>query len=68
MCVGPDAPFGNYTEQDMKALHWAQLQQNANEQGVPVDATELASLPHDVVFSERLLARIGEGSSARSDR
>jgi hypothetical protein len=31
------------------------------KQGVVVDALELKRLPHDVVLSERLLARIGSG-------
>lgn len=68
MCVRPDAPLGNYTEQDMEAMHWAQLEQNARKQGVHIDVAELASLPHDIVLSERLLARIDDDSSARTDR
>jgi hypothetical protein len=31
------------------------------QQGVVVDGLELKQLPHDVVLSERLLARIGGG-------
>jgi hypothetical protein len=43
----------------MEKAHWTYLQQIAERQGVPTDAAELRRLPHDVVLSERLLARIG---------
>jgi hypothetical protein len=59
MCVGPDEPYANRSREDMEIMHWTQLQQIANQGGVRVDAAELARLPHDVVLSERLLARIG---------
>jgi hypothetical protein len=59
MVVGPDAPPPGRSQQDMDALHWDFLQQIAQRQGVIVDAAELMRLPHDVVLSERLLARVG---------
>lgn len=59
MVVGPDEPPGGYTQEDMEAGHWAYLAGLLRQQGVAVDATELTRLPHDVVLSERLLARVG---------
>lgn len=56
--VGSDQPFGDRSPDDMEADHWASLQQIAQRQGVIVDAAELRQLPHDVVLSRRLLARI----------
>lgn len=46
------------SQEDMEADHWAFLQQIAQRQGVVVDAAELRQLPHDVVLSQRLLARL----------
>jgi dTDP-glucose pyrophosphorylase len=57
--VGPDEPFGDRSQEDMEADHWASLQQIAHRQGVITDAAELRQLPHEVVLSPRLLARIG---------
>ncbi|MET9243276.1 hypothetical protein [Nonomuraea sp. NPDC003709] len=57
--VGPDEPFGGRSQEDMEADHWASLQQIAQRQGVIVDATTLRQLPHDVVLSQQVLARIG---------
>lgn len=44
----------------MEADHWASLQQIAQRQGVTVDAAVLRQLPHDVVLSQQVLARIGD--------
>jgi hypothetical protein len=57
--VGPDEAFGEHSQEDMEASHWAYLAEVLREQGVEVDALELRRLPHDVVLSERLRARIG---------
>ncbi|MEV4163197.1 hypothetical protein [Nonomuraea dietziae] len=57
--VGPDEPFGGRSQEDMEADHWASLQQLAQRQGVIVDAAALRQLPHDVVLSQQVLARIG---------
>jgi hypothetical protein len=59
MVVGPDAPPPGRSKHEMDALHWDFLQQIAQRQGVIVGAAELMRLPHDVVLSERLLARVG---------
>jgi hypothetical protein len=59
MVVGPDEPFGDRSHEDMAADHWAYLQRILQRQGVVVDASELRRLPHDILLSQRLLARIG---------
>ena len=66
MVVGPDGPFGDRSQEDMEADHWASLQQIAQRQGVVTDAAELRQLPHDVVLSPRLLARLGGGPATGS--
>lgn len=62
--VGPDEPFGDRSQHDMAADHWASLQQIARRQGVAVDAAELREVPHDVELSQRVLARIRGGPDA----
>jgi hypothetical protein len=57
--VGPDEPFDGRSREDMEADHWAYLAEILRQQGVIVDALELKLIPHDVVLSERLLARVG---------
>ncbi len=57
--VGPDEPFGGRSHQDMEADHWAQLAGVLGGHGIAADARDLKRLPHDVVLSERLLARVG---------
>jgi hypothetical protein len=57
--VGPDEPFEGRSQEEMDADHWAYLAGVLRQQGVVVDALELKRLPHDVVLSERLLARVG---------
>ncbi len=59
MVVGPDEPFDGRSQEDMEAGHWAHLQQILQRQGVIIDAAELRQLPHNVMLSQRLLARIG---------
>ena len=59
--VGPDEPAEGRSQADAEADHWAHLADVLRQQGVVVDALELKQLPHDVVLSERLLARIGGG-------
>ena len=59
MVVGPDAPPAGRSEDEMEILHWTSLHEIAQRQGVVVNAAELRRLPHDVVLSPRLLARIG---------
>jgi hypothetical protein len=48
----------------MEILHWTSLQEIAQRQGVVVDAAELRRLPHDVVLSDQLLARVGTDPSS----
>jgi hypothetical protein len=59
--VGPDEPAEGRSQADAEADHWAHLADVLRQQGVVVDALDLKQLPHDVVLSERLLARIGRG-------
>lgn len=59
--VGPDEPFGDHSQEDMAADHWASLQQVLERHRITVDVVELRNLPHDVVPNARLLARIGHG-------
>jgi hypothetical protein len=59
MVVGPDEPFDGRSQEDMEADHWAYLTGVLQQQGVVVEARELKRLPHDVLLSKRLLARIG---------
>jgi hypothetical protein len=63
MVVGPDEPFGGCSQEDAEAGHWAFLRDVLLRRGVAVDAAELQRLRHDVVLSERLLARVGRASS-----
>jgi hypothetical protein len=57
--VGPDEPFGGRSQDDMETAHWNALAETFRAQGVVVDASELRQLPHDVVLSDRLRARLG---------
>ena len=43
MVVGPDEPFGDRSQEDMDAEHWAFLQQIAQRQGVVIDAASSGS-------------------------
>jgi hypothetical protein len=57
--VGPDEPPGGYSQEEAETAHWAYLADVLREHGLVVDPLELKQLPHDVVLSEDLLARIG---------
>jgi hypothetical protein len=59
--VGPDEPFDGRSQDDMETDHWKALAETLRVQGVVVDASELRHLPHDVVLSDRLRARLGRG-------
>ena len=59
--VGPDEPYGERSQDDMEAGHWNALVETLRAHGVVVDAGELRQLPHDVVLSDRLRARLGRG-------
>jgi hypothetical protein len=56
--VGPDEAFGRRSPEEMEAHHWAYLAGILRQQGVVVDVLDLKGLPHDVVLTERLLARV----------
>ncbi len=64
MVVGPDGPFDGRSQRDLETEHWASLAARLRRRGVEADALELARLPHDVVLSERLLARLGHAPDA----
>jgi hypothetical protein len=59
--VGPDEPPDGHSQEEAEEAHWAYLADVLREQGLVVDPMELKQLPHEVVLSERLLARIGHG-------
>jgi hypothetical protein len=63
MVVGPDEPFEGSSQEDAEQGHWAYLSDVLRQHGVVVDALDLRRLPHDVVLSERLLARVGRSAS-----
>jgi hypothetical protein len=62
--VGPDEPFEGSSQEDAEEGHWAYLSDVLRQHGVVVDALDLRRLPHDVVLSERLLARVGRSAKA----
>jgi hypothetical protein len=57
--VGPDEPCGGRSQEDMETDHWAYLTRVLRQQGIVVGAGDMKRLPHDVVLSKRLLARVG---------
>ena len=57
--VGPDEAYGGRSQTEMDAGHWNTLAQTLAAQGVDASADDLRGLPHDVVLSERLRARLG---------
>jgi hypothetical protein len=63
MVVGPDEPPDGFSQEDAEQGHWAHLSDVLRQHGVVVDALDLRRLPHDVVLSERLLARVGHSAT-----
>lgn len=61
--VGPDEPSGGRTRDEMETDHWNTLAEKLGAHGVVVGAGELTRLPHEVVVSEALLARLGRASA-----
>jgi hypothetical protein len=59
--VGADEPPEGHSQEEAEEAHWAYLADVLRRQGLVVDPPELKRLPHEVVLSERLLARIGDG-------
>ena len=63
MVVGPDEPFDGFSQEDGEQGHWAHLSDVLRQHGVLVDTLDLRRLPHDVLLSERLLARVGRSAT-----
>jgi len=63
MVVGPDEPFDGSSQEEAEQAHWAYLSDLLRQHGVVVDALDLRRLPHDVVLSDRLLARVGRSAT-----
>ena len=61
MVVGPDEPFRGRSQDEMETDHWNALAEILRAHGAVVDAAELRRLPHDVVLSDRLRARLPQG-------
>jgi hypothetical protein len=62
MVVGPDEPSDGFSQEDAEHGHWAYLTDVLRQRGIVADALELKQVPHDVVLSDRLLARVGRAS------
>jgi hypothetical protein len=62
MVVGPDEPSDGFSQEDAEQGHWAYLSDVLRQHGVVGDASDLRRLPHDVVLSDRLLARVGRSA------
>lgn len=56
--VGPDEAYGDRSQADMDDGHRHTLAETLRGHGIAADADDLRRLPHDVVLSERLRARI----------
>jgi hypothetical protein len=56
--VGPDEAYGGRSQSEMDAGHWSTLAETLAAHGVEATAEDLRRLPHDVVLSERLRARL----------
>ncbi|WP_418605853.1 hypothetical protein [Georgenia sp. SUBG003] len=56
--VGPDEAFGNHSQEDMAAEHWAGLASTLRKHGALVDPVELSRLPHDVELTKRVRDRL----------
>lgn len=65
MVMSPDEPLDGRSHDDMKADHWAHLEEVLASLGVSVTNRELRRLPHEIVLGERLLARLNPGLSER---
>ncbi|WP_374928234.1 hypothetical protein [Kytococcus sedentarius] len=56
--TGPDEPWGDMTQDDATAFHFADLARRAAHRGLTVTATELEDLPIEVELSEELRSRL----------
>lgn len=59
--VGPDEPLPGRSQADAATAHWSYVAGLLQERGVDVTAEQLVGLPHDVVVSDLLRARLGPG-------
>jgi len=57
--VGADEPYGGRSRDDMETDHWNALADKLRAHSVVIDPNELRRLPHEVVLSDRLRARLG---------
>lgn len=60
--VGPDEPADGSSYDDADEGYWAQLAANAEAQGVRMEPGDLAALPHDVVISQKIQARVARAT------
>lgn len=56
--VGPDEPPQGRSREEEANLYWAAMQRTLQRQGVAVGADDLRQLPHDVLLSDGLLAKV----------
>lgn len=68
MVVGPDEPPPGRSREEEEKNHWMYLQQIVERQGFTISAEVLRLLPHDVVISPELLARLRPGSDHHQGR
>lgn len=59
--VGPDEEYEEYTQDQMDEFHWAALAQTLYDAGVTITPEKLSQLPHDVVLSDTIRTRLGQG-------
>ncbi len=64
MVVGPDEPPTGLSYEQMETDHWDRLAEVLRRSELVVDALELKRLPHDVLLTEQLLARLGHELNA----
>ncbi|MFL5913356.1 MAG: hypothetical protein ACJ768_22660 [Gaiellaceae bacterium] len=59
--VGPELP-PRYTDTEAEVVeaHWRYLARVLESNGIDVDPSDLSALPHDVEFSDRIRARLGD--------
>ena len=61
--LGPDEPFDGSSQEDAEHCHWAYLSDVLRQHGAVADPLDLSRLPHDIMLSEQLLARVGRSAT-----
>lgn len=61
--VGPDEPYGEESVEEAITGHWAFIQEILTQQGIEVRVSELREMVHDVVLSNGLQDRLGNGNN-----